>query len=61
MSELQEHGHRTHGHHDDTERRRRELRDRRTHAVVELISRRGELEGVNPWADLVREGVAWTA
>ena len=57
MSELQEHGHG-----DDTElERRRELRDRRTHDVVELISRRVELEGINPWADLVRESVAWTA
>jgi hypothetical protein len=57
MSEPQEHGHR-----DDTElARRRLLRDRRTHDVVELISRRAELEGINPWADLVRESVAWTA
>jgi hypothetical protein len=57
MSEQQEHGHR-----DDTElERRRELRDRRTHAVVELIARRTELAGITPWADLVTEGVAWTA
>ncbi|WP_159081382.1 hypothetical protein [Nocardioides sediminis] len=41
--------------------RRRQLRDRRTHDVVELISRRSELVGINPWADHVIESVAWTA
>jgi DNA-binding helix-hairpin-helix protein with protein kinase domain len=41
--------------------RRRQLRDRRTHDVVELISRREELIGINPWADHVIESVAWTA
>lgn len=57
MIEQQEHGHR-----DDTElERRRQLRDRRTHDVVELIARREELIGINPWADLVIESVAWTA
>jgi hypothetical protein len=57
MIEQQEHGHR-----DDTElERRRQLRDRRTHDVVELISRRSELVGINPWADHVIESVAWTA
>ena len=40
---------------------RRQLRDRRTHDVVELLSRRGELAGINPWADQVIESVAWTA
>jgi hypothetical protein len=51
-----------HGHRDDTElERRRQLRDRRTHDVVELISRREELIGINPWADHVIESVAWTA
>jgi hypothetical protein len=49
-------------HHDDTGlERRRQLRDRRTHDVVDLISRRSELVGINPWADHVIEGVAWTA
>ncbi|WP_156887232.1 MULTISPECIES: hypothetical protein [Nocardioides] len=41
--------------------RRRALRDRRTHDLVELIARRRELAGVNPWADQLIEGVAWTA
>ncbi len=41
--------------------RRRRLRDRRTHDVVELLARRGELAGVNPWADQILESVAWTA
>ena len=41
--------------------RRRALRDRRTHDLVELMARRSELIGVNPWADTVIEGVAWTA
>ncbi|MCW2834316.1 MAG: hypothetical protein JWN68_2269 [Nocardioides sp.] len=40
---------------------RRQLRDRRTNDVVELLARRRELAGLNPWADLVSEGVAWTA
>lgn len=40
---------------------RRQLRDRRTHDVVELLARRRELAGLNPWADVVTEGVAWTA
>lgn len=40
---------------------RRELRDRRTNDVVNLLTRRRELAGLNPWADLVTEGVAWTA
>ncbi|UUZ58003.1 hypothetical protein [Nocardioides sp. B-3] len=41
--------------------RRRALRDRRTHDPVELMERRRELAGVNPWADQVIEGVARTA
>lgn len=41
--------------------RRRALRDRRTHDLVELMARRSELAGINPWADTVIEGVAWTA
>lgn len=41
--------------------RRRALRDRRTHDLVELMARRGELIGINPWADTLIEGVAWTA
>lgn len=41
--------------------RRRALRDRRTHNLVELMARRRELTGVNPWADHVIESVAWTA
>jgi len=41
--------------------RRRALRDRRTHDLIDLIARRRELSGVNPWADQVVEGVAWTA
>ena len=41
--------------------RRRALRDRRTHDLVELLGRRRELAGVNPWADHVIESVAWTA
>ena len=41
--------------------RRRALRDRRTHDLVELVARRRELIGVNPWADQVIESVAWTA
>lgn len=40
---------------------RRELRDRRTLDVVELLARRRELAGLNPWADHVKESVAWTA
>lgn len=40
---------------------RRQLRDRRTHDVVELLNRRSELAGLNPWADHVHENVAWTA
>lgn len=40
---------------------RRQLRDRRTHAVVELLTRREELAGLNPWADHVIESIAWTA
>lgn len=40
---------------------RRQLRDRRTSDVVDLLARRRELAGLNPWADLVSEGVAWTA
>ena len=57
MSE--QHGARTPRRHRAGERR--ELRDRRTHEVVELISRRNELVGINPWADQVLESVAWTA
>lgn len=41
--------------------RRRALRDRRTHDLVELMARRSELAGINPWADTLIEGVAWTA
>ena len=41
--------------------RRRALRDRRTHDLVELVERRRELSGINPWADHIIEGVAWTA
>jgi hypothetical protein len=41
--------------------RRRALRDRHAHDLVELVTRRRELIGVNPWADQVIEGVAWTA
>lgn len=41
--------------------RRRALRDRRTHDLVELMARRHELAGINPWADQLIEGVAWTA
>lgn len=41
--------------------RRRALRDRRTHDLVELMARRRELAGINPWADQVIESVAWTA
>ena len=41
--------------------RRRALRDRRTHDLVELVARRRELIGINPWADQVIESVAWTA
>jgi hypothetical protein len=41
--------------------RRRALRDRRTHDLVELMARRRELSGINPWADQVIESVAWTA
>lgn len=41
--------------------RRRALRDRRTHELVELMERRRELAGINPWADHVIESVAWTA
>lgn len=41
--------------------RRRALRDRRTHDLVELLARRRELAGINPWADQVIESVAWTA
>ena len=41
--------------------RRRALRDRRTHDLVELLERRRELSGVNTWADHVLESVAWTA
>lgn len=41
--------------------RRRALRDRRTHDLVELLERRRELSGLNPWADHVIESVAWTA
>ena len=33
--------------------RRRELRDRNVHDVVELLKRREELKGVYPMADLV--------
>ena len=40
---------------------RRQLRDRRTNDVVELLTRRRELVGLNPWADHVIESVAWTA
>ncbi len=40
---------------------RRQLRDRRTHDVIELLNRRNELLGLNPWADHVVESVAWTA
>ncbi len=40
---------------------RRELRYRRTNDVVELLARRGELAGLNPWADHVSESVAWNA
>jgi hypothetical protein len=50
-----------HGLDDDGLERRRQLRDRRTHDVVDLISRRSELVGINPWADHVIESVAWTA
>lgn len=41
--------------------RRRALRDRRTHDLVELMARRSELAGINPWADTLIESVAWTA
>jgi hypothetical protein len=41
--------------------RRRALRDRRTSDVIELLTRRRELVGLNPWADHVIESVAWTA
>ncbi|WP_165807075.1 hypothetical protein [Nocardioides currus] len=41
--------------------RRRAFRDRRTHDLMELMARRQELIGVNPWADHVKESVAWTA
>jgi len=41
--------------------RRRALRDRHARELVELVARRRELIGVNPWADQVIEGVAWTA
>lgn len=41
--------------------RRRALRDRHTHDLVDLVARRRELTGVNPWADHVIENVAWTA
>lgn len=41
--------------------RRRLLRDRRTHDLVELLERRRELSGVTTWADHVLESVAWTA
>ena len=41
--------------------RRRALRDRRTHDLVELMARHRELTGINPWADHVIESVAWTA
>lgn len=41
--------------------RRRALRNRRTHDLVELMDRRRELAGVNLWADHVIESVAWTA
>ncbi|WP_310526029.1 hypothetical protein [Nocardioides sp.] len=41
--------------------RRRALRDRRTHELVELMARRRELTGINQWADHVIESVAWTA
>jgi len=40
---------------------RRQLRDRRTNDVVELLDRRRELAGLNPWADHVTESVTWTA
>ena len=40
---------------------RRQLRDRRTQDVVGLLARRRELAGLYPWADHVRESVAWTA
>ena len=41
--------------------RRRAFRDRRTHDLIELMERRRELAGVNPWADHLIESVAWTA
>jgi hypothetical protein len=41
--------------------RRRALRDRHAHDLLELVARRRELIGINRWADQVIEGVAWTA
>jgi hypothetical protein len=39
--------------------RRRQLADRNTGAVVELLRRREELRGIYPAADLVAENVGW--
>lgn len=39
--------------------RRRELRDRNVHDVVELLKRREELRGVYPMADLVVDNLGW--
>jgi hypothetical protein len=39
--------------------RRRQLADRNTGAVVELLRRREELRGIYPAADLVAETVGW--
>ncbi len=39
--------------------RRRQLADRNTGAVVDLLGRREELRGIYPAADLVAENVGW--
>jgi hypothetical protein len=39
--------------------RRRQLADRNTGAVVDLLQRRQELKGIYPAADLVAENVGW--
>ena len=39
--------------------RRRELRDRNVHDVVDLLQRREELRGVYPMADLVADNIGW--
>jgi hypothetical protein len=41
--------------------RRRAMRDRNTHAIIDLLDRRTDLHGVWKLADHVVESVAWTA